>query len=386
MDFALSDEQRLLVETVRKFVAAEMTPHEETVERSDEVPAQLREHLVAKSQELGLYACNMPLQYGGGGLDPFETILVEIELGRTSMALSECCWRPSNILQACSPDQQQSYLLPTIRGERRDCIAMTEPDAGSDLRGMKTTAVRDGETWVLNGTKHFISNADLADYIIMFVATGVEESAKGQKKRITAFLVDCDTPGVSVQRGYHSVSHRGYHNSVITLDDARLGDGQILGAEGSGFEVVNEWLGATRLQVAAVSAARSARALEVALDWASKRKQFGQLIAKFQGVSFPLADMEVDVRLSRLILLEAAWKLAQGTMSDSDAAAAKLFCSEALARVADKAIQIAGGMGLMSDMPLERIWRDARIERIWDGTSEIQRHIISRAMLRPLGA
>lgn len=386
MNFSLTDEQTLLVETVRKFVAAEMTPHEELVEREDEVPLELRRQLVAKSQELGLYACNMPVELGGGGLDPFETILVEIELGRTSMALSECCWRPSNILQACSPSQHERYLLPTIRAERRDCIAMTEPDAGSDLRGMKTTALREGNEWVINGTKHFISNAELADFIIMFVATGEEQTDRGPKKRITSFLIDCDLPGVNVRRGYHSVSHRGYHNSIIDLDNVRVSDDEILGREGSGFEVVNEWLGATRLQVAAVSYARTERALEIALSWAAQRKQFGQLIAKFQGVSFQLADMSVDARLSRLILLEAAWKLASGQMADDDAASAKLFCSEALARVSDKAIQIAGGMGLMSDMPLERIWRDARIERIWDGTSEIQRHIISRSMLRPLGA
>ena len=386
MNFGLSEEQLMLQNTVRQFVEKEMMPYEELVEREDDVPADLREQIKQRSIELGLYACNMPEEFGGGGLDEFDTILVEVELGRTSMALSECCWRPSNILQACTPDQQQRYLVPTIKGDRRDCIAMTEPDAGSDLRGMKTKAVRDGDDWVINGTKHFISNAELADYIIMFVATGEEETPRGMKKRITSFLIDCDTPGVTVSRGYHSVSHRGYHNSIITLEDARIPNDRILGAEGTGFEVVNEWLGATRLQVAAVSAARTERALAVALDWSANRKQFGQQIGKFQGVSFQLADMEVDARLSRLVLLEAAWKLSQGTMTDADAAAAKLFCSEALARVSDKAIQIAGGMGLMSDMPLERIWRDARIERIWDGTSEIQRHIISRSMLRPLGA
>lgn len=189
-----------------------------------------------------------------------------------------------------------------------------------------------------------------------------------------------------MRNGYDCVSHRGYHNAIITLDNVRLSDDSILGAEGEGFSVVNQWLGPTRLAVAALSTARAERALEVALDWSVNRKQFGQKIAKFQGVSFPLADMEVDVRLSNLMLMNAAWKLEQGQMIDADAAAAKLFCSEALGRVGDQALQIAGGMGLMTDMPLERIWRDARIERIWDGTSVIQRHITSRAMLRSLGA
>jgi len=386
MNFDLTDEQTMLVDTVRRFVAEEMTPHEVTVEKERRVPDALRAHITGKALELGLYACNMPEEMGGGGLGPLDTILVEKELGRTAMALAECCWRPTNILQACTGAQIDRYLTPTIQGTRRDCIAMTEPDAGSDLRGMKAAAVREGDGWVLNGTKHFISNANLADYIILFAASGQEETPRGVKKRITAFLVDTDAPGVEVRDGYDCVSHAGYHNAIITMDDVKLSDDQILGPEGQGFEVVNQWLGPTRLAVAALSTARAERALEIALDWAAGRKQFGQQIAKFQGVSFPLADMEVDVRLANLILMQTAWKLEQGTMADADAAAAKLFCSEALGRVADQAIQIAGGMGLMSDLPLERIWRDARIERIWDGTSEIQRHIISRAMLRPLGA
>ncbi|MEM8978598.1 MAG: acyl-CoA dehydrogenase [Pseudomonadota bacterium] len=385
MDFAFTDEQRMLQDTVRQFVANEMTPHEELVERTSEVPKALAQEITGKALELGLYACNMPEELGGGGLDILETTLVEYELGRTAMALAECCWRPSNILQAANPAQMERYTLPTIRGEKRDCIAMTEPDAGSDLRGMKAKAEKDGDDWIINGTKHFISNAQLADYIILFVATGEEVTPRGPKKRITSFLVDCDAPGVTVRDGYNSVSHKGYHNAIIDLQNVRVGPDAVLGAEGTGFDVVNQWLGATRLQVAAVSAARSQRALDVALDWSVNRKQFGQQICKFQGVSFQLADMEVDCRLSRLILFETAWKMANGQEGDADAAVAKLFCSEALSRVADKAIQIAGGMGLMSDMPLERIWRDARIERIWDGTSEIQRHIISRAMLRPLG-
>jgi len=386
MDFALSEEQTMLVEMVRKFVANEMIPHEEMVERTDEVPADLRAELTGKAVDLGIYACNMPEDLGGGGLDDFDTMLVEKELGRTAMALADCCWRPSNVLMACTGAQRERYLLPAIRAERKDCIAMTEPDAGSDVRGMKATAVRDGDDWIINGTKHFISGADVSDFIILFVSTGEEETPRGIKKRITAFLVDSDTPGVEVRRGYHAACHRGHHNCIINMDNARVSNNQILGEEGKGFEVANEWLYATRVVVAAMCCARSERALDIALNWAAQRKQFGQVIGKFQGVSFQLADMEVDVRMSNLVFLETAWKLQQGTMTDQDAAVAKLFCSEACGRVADQAIQVVGGMGLMADLPLERIWRDARVDRIWEGTSEIQRHIISRAMLRPLGA
>ncbi|MHC8508175.1 MAG: acyl-CoA dehydrogenase family protein [Rhodospirillales bacterium] len=386
MDFALNEEQTLLVETVRKFVAAEMIPHEELLERTDEVPASLRADITGKARALGLYACNMPEDWGGGGLGEFDVMLVEKELGRTSMALADCCWRPSNVLRACSPEQRERWLLPAVRAERKDCVAMTEPDAGSDVRGMKASAVRDGEDWVINGTKHFISGADVSDFIILFVSTGEEDTPRGPKKRITAFLVDHDTPGVEVRRGYHAVCHRGHHNCIINLDNVRVTDAHILGEEGKGFDVANEWLYATRVVVAAMCCARAERALEIALDWAAKRKQFGQIIGKFQGVSFQLADMEVDVRLSNLSFYETAWKLGQGVMTDQDAAVCKLFCSEACGRVADAAIQVVGGMGMMADMPLERIWRDARVDRIWEGTSEIQRHVISRAMLRPLGA
>jgi acyl-CoA dehydrogenase len=386
VDFALSEEQTLLVETVRKFVANEMIPHEDEVERTDAVPPALRAELIGKARELGLYACNMPEELGGGGLDDFDTMLVEKELGRTSMALADCCWRPSNILLACAGEQRERYLLPAIRAERKDCIAMTEPDAGSDVRGMKATAVKDGDDWVINGTKHFISGAEVSDFIILFVGTGEEDTPRGKKKLVTAFLIDSDQPGVNVRRGYHAVCHRGHHNCIIDLDNVRAADAQILGEVHRGFEVANEWLYATRLVVAAMCCARAERALQVALEWAAQRKQFGQLIGKFQGVSFQLADMEVDVRMSNLIFYETAWKLKTGTMTDQDAAVAKLFCSEACGRVADQAIQVVGGMGMMADLPLERIWRDARVDRIWEGTSEIQRHIISRAMLRPLGA
>jgi len=386
MDFGLSDEQRLLVDTVGAFVKNEMTPHEHILEESNELPKDLARSLHQKSLELGLHACNMPENVGGGGLCAVDVTLVEKELGRTSLALAECVHRPLNILAACQGRQIEHFLKPAVAGTKRDCIAMTEPDAGSDVRGMKTKAVRDGDDWLITGTKHFISNARLADFVVLFVATGEEETAKGVKKRISAFLVDLDGPGVEVAPGYRNVSHRGYYNDILRFDRARVGDWQMLGGEGEGFRIVNEWLGPTRLTVAATSIARAERAFQVALDWAASRKQFGQEIGKFQGISFPLADMATEIKLANLILMETAWKVDQGTVTAEDCAMAKLYCTEMLARVADQCLQTVGGMGLMQDLPLERIWRDARVERIWDGTSEIQRHIISRGLLRPLGA
>ncbi len=383
MDFAPSTEQRLLVESVRAFVENELYPHEDEVERSDEVPPELDAEIRAKAIAQGFYAANMPEELGGGGLDAVTLTLMERELGRASFALQYLVHRPSNILRACAGDQVERYLVPCIRGERVECLAMTEPGAGSDLRSMTTTAERDGEGYVINGRKHFISYADRADFTILFAATGTEDVGGRPKKRITAFLVDMGTPGFEVRRGSPSVSHRGFHHCTLEFTDCRIGAGQVLGAEHKGFEVANEWLGATRISVAIQCVGRAQRALEMALEWAATRKQFGQPIGRFQGTSFKLADMATEIAAAELLTLNAAFKIDSGTLADEDAAMAKLYATEMLGRVTDHAVQIFGGMGLMEELPIVRFWRDARVERIWDGTSEIQRHIISRALLRP---
>ena len=363
-----------------------MYPHERAVEKSDKLDAALRRRIIAKSREVGLYAANMPEELGGGGLDALSMCLLDRELGRANMALQYTVARPSNILQACAGEQREKYLLACIRGEKTDCLAMTEPGAGSDVRSMACAAKADGGDFVINGSKHFISHADVADFVILFAATGVDKTARGARKKITAFLVDKGTPGFHVRDGYDSVSHRGYHNFILEFDDCRVSAAQVLGEVDKGFEVANSWLGNTRLQVAAICLGRCDRAYELACEYAATRKQFNQTIGKFQGVSFKLADMEIKRRAAELLVYRAAWREdnEEGGMSDMDAAIAKLSATEALAFIADEALQIHGGMGLMADLPLERIWRDARVERIWEGTSEIQRLIISRAILRPL--
>jgi acyl-CoA dehydrogenase len=386
MDFSLTDEQRMIIKTTRDFVRNELVPHEQEVERTGVLSKELYHELRAKAIEAGLYAANMPAEVGGAGLDTVTWVLYEKELGWTGYALHYgCVGRPSNILLACQGEQRERYLLPAVRGERVECLAMTEPSAGSDLRGMRATAVADGSDFIINGTKHFISHADHADFVILFAATGEESSARGKRKQITAFLVDMEHKGFTVRPGYQNVSHRGYTNSILEFNDCRVPASAVLGEVHQGFEVANAWLGATRLQVAATCLGRAERALELATQWSVERVQFGQPIGKFQGVSFKLADMAMELRAAELLVLEGAWKQDQGTATDMDMAIAKLKATEMLAMVADEALQIHGGMGLMSDLPLERIWRDARIERIWEGTSEIQRHIISRSLLRPHG-
>ena len=388
IDFSLTDEQRMLVEMTHDFVEKEMLPHEETLERTDALPPELGAILKKRAIELGLHACNLPDEVGGGGLDAVSVMLIEKELGRTSLALAECAHRPLNILASCVGEQVKQFLEPTVRGDKRDCIAMTEPGAGSDLRGMKCKAVLEGDDWIINGEKHFISQASVSDYCVLFAATGKDEIDKDSKKesltRISAFLVDFSDPGVDVAPGYKNVSHRGYTNNILRFDNTRIPQWRILGPEGDGFRLVNQWLGPTRLTVAATCVARAERAFEIALNYSVSREQFGQKIGKFQGISFPLADMATEIKIANLMLLETAWKIDQGSVTAEDCAMTKLFCTEMLSRVADQALQTVGGMGLMEDLPLERIWRDARVERIWDGTSEIQRHIISRGLLRPL--
>ena len=386
MQYGISPEQEMNVNTVRSFVEKEIYPHEELVERSGEVPNEIAQEIKQKTLDLGFYACNFPESVGCAGLSHMDFALVERELGRGSMALNHFFGRPQNILMACEGEQVERYLMPAVRGERMDALAMTEPGAGSDVRSMKCTATQEGTDWVVNGTKHFISGADHADFIIVFIATGEDLTPKGPKKRITAFLVDRGMKGFTIRDGYKSVSHRGYKNMILEFDDCRLPQAQVLGEVDGGFEVMNTWLYATRITVATMSVGRARRVFEYALTYSAEREQFGQKIGKFQGVSFQLADMITEIDAADLLTLSAADRLDKELPANREIASAKLYASEMLARVTDAAIQLHGGMGLMNDYPLERFWRDARVERIWDGTSEIQRHIISRDLLRPLGA
>ncbi|MGB0180561.1 MAG: acyl-CoA dehydrogenase family protein [Candidatus Puniceispirillales bacterium] len=385
MHFGLTEEQTMIVDTVRDFVEKEIYPHENKVEELGYVPQDIADDIKSKVLNMGFYAPNFPEEVGGGGLNHLEFALLERELGRGSMALTHFWGRPQNILMACEGEQKERYLYPAIKGERMDALAMTEPDAGSDVRSMKTFAKKDGSDWIINGTKHFISGAAHADFVIVFIATGEDDTPKGPKKRITCFLVDRGHPGFEIKPGYKSLSHRGYDNMILTFDDCRIPHSQVLGEVDGGFDVMNTWLYATRITVATMSVGRARRVFDYALQYAVERKQFGQQIGKFQGVSFKLADMITEIDAADWLTLSSAWRLDEGLEANREIASAKVYASEVLARVTDEAIQIYGGMGLMNDLPLERFWRDARVERIWDGTSEIQRHIISRDLLRRLG-
>ncbi len=386
MTFQMSHEEELLLATVRGFMEDNFFPHEDMVDRTGEVPEDLGREIEARAKELGLFACNLPEEVGGGGLGPRAMRLIEREYGKTTHALHSWAARPTEILLACAGDQRERYLLPCVRGEKRELFALTEPEAGSDAMGMKTTAVRDGSDWILNGSKHFISGPCMPDFAIVFAATGEDETPRGPRKRVTAFLVDVGLSGFECREGTKSVSYRGYKTYALSFDDVRLGPDQILGEEGKGFEVANQWLSMGRIWVGASCCGKAERILEMSTEWAATRQQFGKPIGQFQATGFRLADGAMSLRAADLMVEDAVRRHDAGHMADQDAAMVKVFCSEMLGRIADDAVQIHGGMGLMEELAIQRLWRDSRLERIWDGTSEIQRHIITRSILRPLGA
>jgi acyl-CoA dehydrogenase len=381
-----ASDSKILLDTVQKFMADEIYPHEDRVDKLGYVPDEIGKQIEEKSKEVGLFAANLPEKYGGGGLDYSSMMIVEREYGKSSHALHSWIARPTEILLACNEKQMEEYLYPCVKGDKRELFALTEPDAGSDIMSMKSNAKKEGDDWILNGSKHFISGPCMPDFAIVFAATGEDETPRGKRKRITAFLVDVGIPGFDIQEGTKCISYRGYKNYQLSFNDVRLSDDKILGTEGNGLSLSGKWLGMGRIWVGATCCGKAERILDLALDWAAQRKQFGKPIGTFQATGFKLADMKMNLRAADLLVKDAVDRALSGQMMDEDAAIVKIFCSEMLNKVADDTVQIFGGMGLMEEMPIERLWRDSRLERIWDGTSEIQRHIVTRSMLRPLGA
>lgn len=376
-----SEEQRMVAEGVRAFVEKELMPHEQMVEATDEVPPDLFKELKSKAIASGFYAMNMPEDLGGGDLGPSLRVVAEIEFGRTTRALNIICNRPAPILKNCTGDQIETYLKPVITGERWECFGLTEPGAGSDARQISTRAVRDGDDYVINGEKIFITMAMVADFIILFAVTGVDETPRGPRKRITCFLVDKDLPGVTV-RPLELLGNRGFKSCSIALEDVRVPASNILGEEGGGFAIAKNWIFSGRVMLAANMVGLAERAMGIAAQYANTRRAFGKSIGEFQGTSFKLADMAVDIQATRLLVLDGAAKMEANTITQREASIVNLFGSEMAGRVTDNALQILGGMGVSKEWPIERMWRDVRVERIWEGTSEIHRDIISKDVLR----
>jgi acyl-CoA dehydrogenase len=377
----MNDERRLLVETVRRFVTAEVQPLEAEVEDLARVPDEKLRTLRTKAQALGLFAMNMPAEVGGGGLSMVDTCLVEEELGKTSDALIRRVFgQVYPMLMACRGDQRERYLLPTVRGEKICAMAITEPGAGSDAAAITTTARLEGDEWVIDGTKHFISDGDIADYVIVMALTDREKRARGG---ITLLLVDKGTPGFSVARRQPMMGHRGYGHAELSFEGCRIPAGNVLGEVGGGFKLIMGSVSAVRLaHIGARCVGMARRVLEMMRNHANERRQFGKPLGEFQMVQQMIADSATEIFATRVMVLATAAEIDQGLDPRDKVSMVKVYASEMLGRVADRGIQVFGGMGYSKDLPLERIARDARVTRIYDGASEVHRMLIARSVLK----
>ena len=380
MNFCLSGEQRLLVATIRGFVDDELRPLEAGVEEAgclaDDVAASIR----AKSQALGLYAVNIPAEYGGGGLSVLDWMIAEEQFGRTSdILIRRAFGNVYEILLEGTAAQIEEYLLPAVRGERTFSVAFTEPEAGSDAAAISTSAVRQGDGWVLNGAKHFISDGLYSDF---FIVTAVTDPAAGARG-ISTFILDKGLPGFTIGRDQPMMGLRGTSHVEMRFEDVVLDKGRLLGQEGQGLKLALATLGRVRLaQVAARAVGKAGMILHSCLGYARDRRQFGSAIGDFQLVQQMLADSAMEVNACRLALWQTASRIDSGDEARGAISMLKVQASEMLGRVVDRAVQIFGGAGYCRDLPIERYYRDARIARIYDGTSEIHRMVMARQMMK----
>ena len=380
-DFSVPSDTQLLVDTVRRFVTQEVQPLENETEALGHVPPEALKRVRGKAQELGLFAMNMPEDCGGGGLDNVTMCLVEEEFGKTSDALIRRVFgQVYPMLLPCNAAQREKYLLPTVRGDKICAMAITEPGAGSDAASISTTARLEGDRWVLNGGKHFISDGDIADYVIVMALTDKEKRARGG---ITLFLVDKGAPGFTVNRVQPMMGHRGYGHAELSFDECSIPFDSVLGEVGGGFKLIMNSVAGIRLaHIGARAVGMASRVLEMMRTYASERKQFGQPIGDFQMVQQMIADSATEIFATRMMVLNTAWELDQGREPRDKVSMVKLYASEMIGRVADRGIQVFGGMGFCKDLPLERIYRDSRVTRLYDGTSEIHRMLIAKAVIK----
>ena len=380
IDFSIPEETFQIIETVRRFIDSELRPIEQIVDDQETIPQELASSIRDKARALGLYAMDMPASVGGGGLSTVDMCLVEEQFGWTSDVLVRRAFGavPATLM-SCFGAQREKYLLPAVAGDIIVAFAMSEAGAGSDAAGIKTVAMRDGDDYILNGSKHFISDANVAD---AFMVTALTDPGKGHRG-ISLFLVDRDAEGVTVGREQRLMGLHGLSHCELFFNNVRLPQGQRLGQEGEGMALALGTGNRQRLRaVAARAVGTASRLLQMSLEYANERKQFGTEIASFQMIQAMLADMAVDIYAARSMVLNAAWDVDQGREPRTKISMVKLFASEMLGRVADKAVQIFGGMGYCSEMPVERLYRDARVQRILDGTSEIHRVAIARDLLK----
>ncbi|MGB3274840.1 MAG: acyl-CoA dehydrogenase family protein [Castellaniella sp.] len=378
MDLNLTSEQVMLVDTVRKFVERELLPLEEGIEEKGYLEPELARALFEKSRDNGMYAMNIPEEFGGGGLSALDTMLVEEQFGHAKdILIRRAFGNVYEVLLGANEVQRARWLLPAVQGERTCSIAITEPGAGSDAAAIRTRATRRGDGWVLSGSKHFISDGEFSDFFIVSAVTDPQAGSRG----ISLFLVDKDLPGLVVGRNQKMMGLTGTSHVELHFDEVPLDADCLLGAEGSGFGQVLKTLGRVRLaQVCARAVGKATRLLNMMVSYANDRQQFGQAIGGFQMIQQMLADSAIEINAARWLVWDAANDIDHGKDPREKISMAKVYASEMLGRVADRAVQVHGGMGYCADLPVERLYRDARIFRIFDGTSEVHRSVIARSL------
>ncbi|MFZ5584466.1 MAG: acyl-CoA dehydrogenase family protein [Thermodesulfobacteriota bacterium] len=384
MDYSIPENLSMMVDTVRRFVKKDLEPISQQVEDEDHIP----DEIVQKMAELGLFGLSIPEEYGGLGIGVLGECLVYEELSKVN-----ACFRTRigtnngigsmGIYYDGTEEQKQHYLPRLAAGEWVSCFALSEPEAGSDAANVQTTAVREGDFWVLNGLKHFITNGDVADMACVFALTDKAKRAKGG---ITAFIVEKTDPGFFVGTIERKMGMRGSHTTELVFDNCRIPADRVIGGDknvGQGFKTAMKTLDKGRLTMGASALGSAQKLLELCVDYAKQRVQFGKPIAEFQAIQFMLADMATQIYAARQMLYHAAHlRDTKGTAIIKEASMVKYFCTEMANRVADMAVQVFGGMGYMKDFPVERYYRDLRLTRIYEGTSEIQKVVIARELLR----
>ncbi|WP_037585227.1 acyl-CoA dehydrogenase family protein [Stenoxybacter acetivorans] len=375
----------ILLDTISRFVKERLIPAEETVAETDEIPADI----VSEMKEMGLFGLSTPEEYGGLGLTMEEEVMVGFEIAKTSPCFRSLIGTNNGIgSQGIIVDgteaQKQHYLPKLAAGELIASFALTEPDSGSDAASLRTTAKRDGDFYVLNGTKRFITNAPEASIFTVMARTNPEiKGAKG----ITAFIVERGTPGLTVGKADKKMGQKGAHTADVIFENCRVPAANIIGGqEGVGFGTAMKVLDKGRLHIASICTGAAERMLNDALHYAVERKQFGKPIVEFQLIQAMLADSKAEIYAARSMILEAARKRDRGESVSTEASCCKMFASEMCGRVADRAVQIFGGAGYIAEYPIERFYRDVRLFRIYEGTTQIQQIVIARNMVKDLQA
>ncbi|MFC7392888.1 acyl-CoA dehydrogenase family protein [Scopulibacillus cellulosilyticus] len=379
MEFTLTEEQKMVQRTIRNFVKNELMPYEQQVLRNEREgrPGMTREEikdLQMKAKELGFWGINTPEEYGGADLGPVMTALIQMELGRTFVPFS-FGGSADNILYYCNEEQKEKYLLPVINGDRRSCFALTEPTAGSDAANIRMPAVKDGNHWVLNGEKIFITNGNEADFAMVFAVTDKEKGARGG---VTCFLVDRDMGW----RSEYIQTMGEWGPASLVFENVRVPEENILGELGGGFNLGMKWIGQGRWMIPARGVGASERLLQMGIEQSKSRVTFGKPISERQAIQWMIADSAVEIEATKWLVLRAAWLAEKGKDNRHMASMAKLYGTNMANRVVDRVLQIHGGMGYTKELPIERWYREMRLWRIFEGTDEIQRYIIARNLLK----